>query len=100
MTQNLRTCLLRPLRLFWLRQAGTATLEFVIIFPIIMTLFLSSVEVGVLMVRHVMLERALDITVRDIRLGIVTGITHSEMRTQICSNTFLSPNCETDLMLE
>lgn len=50
-------------------EAGTATIEFVFIIPIVMTIFMASFESSLYMARHVMLERGVDIVVRDIRLG-------------------------------
>ena len=45
------------------RQDGSATIEFVILFPGIMTLFLMGFEAGYYMVRNVALERAVDIAI-------------------------------------
>ena len=46
---------------FWRGQAGNATVEFVIVFPVFLTLFLFSLELAIITLRHTMLERGLDI---------------------------------------
>ena len=50
-------------------EDGTATIPFVIFLPFFLILVVSSLEMGLLMVRHVMLERGLDMAVRGLRLG-------------------------------
>ena len=50
-------------------EGGNATIEFVLFVPFFLMLFLSTFEMGMLMVRQTMLDRGLDITVRLIRLG-------------------------------
>lgn len=54
------------------RQDGSATIEFVILFPGLMMLFLMGFEAGYYMVRNVSLERAVDMTVRDVRRRTVS----------------------------
>ena len=66
------------------REDGTATVEFVIMFPLIMTVFMSMFEAAVLTTRYTMLERALDITVRGLRLNTGTAPTHAQVRDKIC----------------
>jgi hypothetical protein len=50
-------------------EAGTASIEFLFVVPIIVLMFIASIESSYYMIRHVMLERSVDIVVRDIRLG-------------------------------
>lgn len=57
------------LRAFLADERGTATIEFLMFFPIVFIIFLASFESSFYMIRHVMLERSVDIVVRDIRLG-------------------------------
>lgn len=81
-------------------ERGTATVEFAIMFPIFATLFLSAVELGVISLRHSMLERGLDMAVRDIRLGTGTAPQHDDIKDAICNYAGLLPNCDTNLRLE
>ena len=86
------------------REDGAVTMDFVIVFPMFVTILLMSFEAGMLMTRFVMLERALDITVRDIRLGNFVfptpGQAHDIVKADICAQSVLMPNCMSDLRLE
>lgn len=82
------------------REDGNATIEFVLLFPILITLFLNSFEVGFFLVRSVMLERAVDKNVRAVRLGELSPNTPAELKRRICADTLIFRNCENDLTLE
>ncbi|UYV38637.1 pilus assembly protein [Rhodobacteraceae bacterium D3-12] len=84
----------------WDREDGTATVEFAIVFPFFISLFLSSVELGMITLRHTMLERGLDLAVRDIRLGTGTAPQHDDIKDEICEYAGLIPNCAASLRLE
>jgi Flp pilus assembly protein TadG len=74
-------------------ESGTSSIEFVILFPIFMTIFFAGFETGLLMLRNAMLERSTDLAVRDLRLGTPVPPTFEEFKTQICENTFFIENC-------
>lgn len=78
---------------FGRREDGSATVEFVIVFPLFMFLFLMGFESGIYMIRNVMLERAVDISVRDIRLGNGRVPEFSALKTNICDDVLVIPNC-------
>lgn len=82
------------------REDGTSSIEFVLLFPIFMGLFLSSIEMGVVMLRQVMLDRALDIAVRDLRLGAWPNVTSDLLKQRICEHTTIISNCEEEMLLE
>ena len=92
------------LRPFLADETGTSTIEFVFCFPIVMLIFLASFESGYFMIRHVMLERSVDIVVRDIRLGLLSDLEtktdpakklkpeefrHRELKKLICGTSLL-----------
>lgn len=81
-------------------RGGSSTIEFVLLFPVIFAVLVSTIDAGILMMRQVLLERAVDITVRDVRLGRLPGISHDELRTRICNNTVLMPNCTSIMLVE
>jgi hypothetical protein len=81
-------------------ETGTATLEFAILFPFFITIFLSAVELGMITVRHAMLERGLDLAVRDVRLGTGAIPQHDDLVVEICDFAGLIPNCAATLRLE
>lgn len=79
---------------------GSATIEFVILFPMIMTIVLMGIESGFYMVRNIMLERAVDISMRDVRLGNGRVPSIEALKTDICDNGVISSTCEEDLRIE
>lgn len=88
------------LRSFWRNDSGQSTVEFAITFPAIITILLSGIELGFVSINHAMLERALDITVRDIRLGTGTAPQHDEIKRLICLRAGLIDECQRNLRLE
>lgn len=90
----------RALRRFAADGHGTATIEFVMFFPMFIVIMISSLELGVIMTRQVMLDRAMDLAVRDLRLGRFPNASHSVLKDAICANAGVIPNCSTELLLE
>lgn len=82
------------------REEGNATIEFVILFPAVMTLFLSSFEVSVLLLRSVLLEKSLDTTVRELRLGVINPQTAEQLKQRICDRAPILPNCALTMKIE
>lgn len=89
----------RPGR-FLRREDGNATVEFAILFPLFVTLLVSSVEIGFITIRHTMLDRAVDLTVRDIRLGTGNAPQYSDIRDAICERAPVIPDCEDNVKIE
>lgn len=81
-------------------ESGTATVEFVIVFPAYMALMIMGLELSLMTLRHTMLERGLDIAVREIRLGTGTAPTHDGIRDRICEEAFTIVDCQANLRLE
>lgn len=80
-------------------------MEFVIVFPIVLLLFIAVFETGMILTRQVMLERALDSTVRLLRLDQVVAPEEPDafaaaVRQNICANTLVIPNCMDVLQLD
>jgi TadE-like protein len=95
----LRQCRDR-LRLFRRSEEGSATIEFVIIFPAFFTFFLSTFELGMLETRHVMMDRGLDLAVRQIRLGMLEPVTHEGFKQAVCDGAKIIPDCMNQIKLE
>lgn len=83
-------------------ETATSTLEFVITFPLILTLFVAVFESGIILTRQVLMERSLDEAVRTLRLvrtitDPVTGtprpLTADDIAAAICDNTSAIQNC-------
>lgn len=81
-------------------ERGSMTAEVAIVTPLFIMLVLCVVEAGMLMVRHTMVERAVDMVVRDLRLGRYVNPTHNRLREDICANAVVMPRCMTDLMID
>lgn len=81
-------------------DAGAATVEFVILFPLVLTMMLGAIDLGITMLRQVMLDRAVDMTVRDVRLGKIGTNGSDRMSDLICSNAMLLPNCNSNITVE
>lgn len=90
----------RHARRFLREESGTATIEFVLLFPAIMWLFFTAVEVGVHLTRAVMLERALDLNVRALRLGTLEPATHDELKRRVCEDTLILNDCPNAVIIE
>lgn len=101
----IRTCLSNVtgrLRRFAKREDGVASLEFVLYYPIFFFILLWSIETSFWMMRVTLLERGLDLAVREIRIANSNAIpTYTELKTIICDNAALwTETCEDDLKLE
>ncbi|WP_284164207.1 pilus assembly protein [Frigidibacter sp. SD6-1] len=93
-------------------EDGASTIPFIIMAPFFIILTLSSIELGMLMMRHVMLERGLDMSVRELRLGLwipasddgmtdeQRAILHQTLRERICKNAAMIPDCDKVLSVE
>ena len=79
-------------------EHGSMVVPFALWTPIFLTLILSSIELGTVTIRQTALERALDDTVRDIRLGSVTD--HAAIKQSICDGAAVLPGCTDTLHLE
>lgn len=88
------------LKRFWRSQTGSATIEFAITFPAVITILLSGIELGFVTLQHSMLERALDLTVREIRLGTGKAPQHDDIKEMICARAGFIPDCNANLRLE
>lgn len=81
-------------------EGGNATVEFVLVFPVIMAIFLASFELGLLQLRHTMLERGLDVAVRTVRLSTNAMPDYATLRDDICEQAMLVVDCSNSLKLE
>ncbi len=92
--------LARHLRKMIGNEGGTAALEFVMMFPVVFALFLMSFEQGYMALRVTMLDRALDQTVRDLRLGNLPSPTADQLRKSLCGRTDMFKDCANSLTIE
>lgn len=95
-----RLSLRRMLCRFRQQDDGTATIEFAILIPLFLMLLMSTVELGIINLRQSQLERALDVTVRDLRLSTGAVPQHNAIRDRVCTLSGFIDNCDTSLRLE
>lgn len=88
------------LRRFRQRENGNASVEFAVFLPVLLMILMSTVELGMINLRHSQLERALDQTVRDIRLTTGADQQHDDIRDAICERSGFIDDCATSLRLE
>jgi hypothetical protein len=88
------------LRTFGRKEDGQMVVEFAFFVPLIFTIFMTSVELGLYQIRLMFLERALDETVRDVRLttGAVPG--HRVLKERICERAGFFDDCLQNINLE
>jgi len=84
----------------WRREDGTATMEFVLVVPIIMMIFMASFESGLLMTRSIMLEQSVDMVMRELRLGHYPSATNRTLAKEICSRTVIFSDCDNNIKIE
>lgn len=81
-------------------EGGSASVEFVLVFPVYLSFMLMSIELGFVTMRHTLLERGLDMAVREVRLGTGTAPQHDEIKDLVCDNAIMVLNCKDKLRLE
>lgn len=91
---NPARCVLRWPR-FLRQDDGATNIEFVLMIPLLMALFMASFEAGLMSLRQTMLERAVDIAMRDLRLGgLGTDPDHEDLKDAICANSSILTECD------
>ncbi|WP_137110459.1 TadE/TadG family type IV pilus assembly protein [Rhodobacter sp. SY28-1] len=78
------------LRQFLKDDRGTATVEFLFVFPIIFLVFTASFESSMYMARYIMFDRSVDIVVRNLRLGNLKNVTHQQLKERICESGMMA----------
>ncbi len=81
-------------------EDGSATVEFVILFPVIFAMFVTSVDFSIQMLRQIFLDRSVDLVMREIRLGANWTRDADQLRAAICANSALTPNCLQTITVE
>ncbi len=84
----------------WRDETGSAAVEFVLVFPVMATMMVMTLEMGFITLRQTMLERGLDMAVREVRLGTGTAPQHNAIKDLVCQNSLYLKDCDTQLFLE
>lgn len=90
----------RALRRFSRDELGTAAVEFAMTVPLLLAIFMASFESGFLMIRSIMLEQSVDMTMRELRLGHYPIPTAALLKQEICKRSVVLTNCDENIMIE
>lgn len=88
------------LRRFGKREDGVASVEFALAFPMVLYLFFFAVELGLIMTKQVMLEFAMDVAMRDLRLGRMENPSSDVLKEDICERAKIISDCRQTIMIE
>lgn len=105
MTRRIRSPLrlfrgFRALRAFRKDTRGLASVEFAIFFPLYISMFFWAAELGIITMKSVTLDHALDVAMRDLRLGLMDNPSPESLKREICARARLIGNCEDQMMIE
>lgn len=81
-------------------DAGMSTVEYVIGFPVVLALTLAGVDFGTAMIRHASLDRAVEMAVREVRLGNVAADGSGALKDTICALTFMIRDCRNSITID
>jgi Flp pilus assembly pilin Flp len=89
----------RVLQLFGDRR-GAAAVEFALVVPMLIVIICSTLEAGWIMVQTIMLDRALDQTVRELRVGNLPNPSQQIIRENVCSRALVLHGCVDMIAIE
>lgn len=81
-------------------EDGSAVMEFVLYFTLFFFILAAGIELAYVNLRHAMLERAVDLSVREIRLSTGHSPSYEEVRSSVCEKARIIDDCESSLRLE
>ncbi len=96
----MKTFIRTRLRRFQRDEKGLASIEFALFVPIYLGLFFWAAELGIIQMKAVMLDHALDVAMRDLRLGKMQDPTQEKLKEAICARARIIGNCEDQMMIE
>ncbi len=81
-------------------EDGSASMEFVILFPLLAFILILTIELGLVLMRGALLERSLDMAVRELRLNTGVNMQHDEFRDLVCARAGSIDNCLEQVRIE
>ncbi|MBY6006553.1 pilus assembly protein [Salipiger bermudensis] len=87
-------------RRFCADQDGSGPVEVVLYTTALLVLLGTSVELGIINLKQALLERALAVSVRDVRLNTGASPDYAAIKHRICEEMTASNTCEANMMLE
>lgn len=82
------------------REDGITSVEFAVGFPIVFFLFLTAMDLGIMSTKSVILENAVDHTIRDLRLGTLKATSSQPLKEQICKLAPILDDCANNIAIE
>ena len=83
---------------------GSSAMEFVVMFPLLFTLICVMLDMALMMSRYVLVERAVDQVLRQLRLGTMTEVSAAAVRgalqDRLCSDLDIGAGCSTSTTVE
>lgn len=81
-------------------RSGATAVEFALVAPMLFALIFSTMEAGWTMVQTIMLDHAVDSTVRQLRIGSLVDPSHATVRASICASATVLVDCHENLTVE
>ncbi|MEM5543267.1 TadE/TadG family type IV pilus assembly protein [Sulfitobacter sp. AS92] len=81
-------------------EAGGVTIEFVILLPLVFYFFFLALETGLWSAREIMLRRATNLAVRDVRLSTGATPSYDAMKALICERSVFEAGCLEGIRIE
>ncbi|WP_420344561.1 TadE/TadG family type IV pilus assembly protein [Paenirhodobacter sp.] len=81
-------------------ESGAVTIPTVLWIPLFVMILVAAVELMLIEMRQVLLNRAVDITTRSLRLGSESLPSHETLKQQICTAIHFVPDCSENLAVE
>lgn len=81
-------------------RRAAASVEFLFAFPIVFTMFIIILELCFLMARNTLLQQALDVTMREVRLGVIANPSVTALEAQVCDRMLMVDDCAASMVLE
>ncbi|QFS82130.1 hypothetical protein FIU97_05000 [Roseivivax sp. THAF40] len=89
----------KMLRHFRRNEDGTMVVPFALWTSVFLLLIVSTIELGTMTVRQTVMERAVDTTMRDLKIGKLPGDIVT-LKDAICDDAEILPSCRENLFLE
>lgn len=91
---------MRRIRHFLRDERAAITAEFVLAFPVVFLFLVVTLELTFLMARSTLLQQALDVTMREVRLGNIVNPGVLELEDMVCDRISVIPACQSSMTLE
>lgn len=81
-------------------ENGQMLIEFALVIPLVFTMFMTSVEMGIYQLRNMFLDRGMDLAIRQVRLNTSAQYDHGTVKQMICDFAGFLEHCDEQLKLE